>query len=281
MAALSSRLTSLVRAAVVALAIALIPQGIWSTLILVNLKLNPRVPWAVAVMIVLLTVMWRYLGGAYPPERTAQSRRQYMRAVMVSQTVAAWSFVAGGLSLIALAGLWMVLAQLVRMPGSVLPRMVNVPNPVAAAALVTGAAISPICEQIAIWGYGQVMLRRVFTRASAIILTALIFAVLPHPPFGVPLLLKIGFFFVVGLVFSVTAELTGSIGPNLPVHVLGLLMFFTVIWPRDPERAMVRIAGVDRWFVLHMIQAVVFGSLAVWAFTRLNGVARVKRGTVK
>jgi hypothetical protein len=30
-----------------------------------------------------------------------------------------------------------------------------------------------------------------------------------------------------------------------------------------------------------MIQAVVFGSLAVWAFTRLNGVARVKRGTVK
>jgi hypothetical protein len=264
------RVGSFVRAAVVALAIALIPQGVWSALILTNFKVTPRTPWAVLVMVALLMLMWRYLGGAFPPERTAQSRRRHMRAMVVPRKVVAWSFVAGGLSIIALTGLWIVLARLIRMPGSVLPTMTNVPGPVVALAVVTGAAISPICEQIGIWGYGQVMLRRDFTRRSAIILSALIFAVGPHPPFGVPVLPKIAFFFVVGLVFSVTAELTGSIGPNLPVHVLGLLIFFTLIWPHDPQRALVGISGLDPWFVFHAIQAVVFGGLTVWAFTRLN-----------
>ena len=166
------------------------------------------------------------------------------------------------------------------MPGSVLPTLDNVPAPVAVIALVTGAAISPICEQIGIWGYAQVMLRREFTRRDAIILSALIFAVLPHPPFGVPLLLKIAFFFLVGLVFSVTAELTGTIVSNIVVHAFGLLIFFTVIWPRDPDRPIVSKAGVDVWFVLHAAQAAGFAVLTVWAFTRLNRVGQRARTPV-
>jgi membrane protease YdiL (CAAX protease family) len=264
------KLAAVGRAAIVAFAIALIPQGIWSALLVANLKWNPRVPWAVAVIIALLALMWRYLGGAFPPARTAHARQRHMRAALVPRMVAGWSLLAGALSLIALTGLWMVLAQLVRMPGSVLPTMDNVPASVAAVALVTGAAISPICEQIGIWGYAQVMLRREFTRRAAIILSALIFAILPHPPFGVPLQLKIAFFFLVGLVFSVTAELTGTIASNIVVHTLGLLIFFTVIWPRDPDRPI----GVDVWFVLHAAQAVVFAVFAVWAFIRLNRVLR-------
>jgi len=262
------------RAAITAFAIALIPQGIWSALLLTNLKVSPRLPWAVVVIVALLVIMWQYLGGAFPPARTAQVRRRHMRAVLVPRTVAAWSFVAGGLSLVALAGLWMVLAQLVRMPGNVLPAMANVPAPVVAVALVAGAAISPICEQIGIWGYAQVMVRRDFTRRDAVALSALIFALLPHPPFGAPLLLKIVFFFLVGLVFSMTADLTGTIVMNIVVHALGLLFFFTVIWPRDPQRSIVSVRGVDVWFVLHAAQAAVFAVLAVWAFIRLNRLTR-------
>jgi membrane protease YdiL (CAAX protease family) len=266
------KLAAFGRAAITAFAIALIPQGVWSALLVANVKLNPRVPWAVVVIVALLVLMWRYLGGAFPPARTAQTRRRHMRAVLVPRTVAAWSFIAGGLALIALTGLWMVLAQLVRMPGSVLPSMGNVPAGVVALALVTGAAISPICEQIGIWGYAQVMLGRDFTRRDAIVLSALIFAVLPHPPFGVPLLLKIAFFFLVGLVFSVTAELTGTIATNIVVHALGLFIFFAVIWPSDPQRPLVSITGVDFWFVLHAAQAAVGAMLAVWAFIRLNRI---------
>ncbi len=156
------------------------------------------------------------------------------------------------------------------MPGSALPSMANVPRAVVMLAVITGAAISPICEQMGIWGYGQVMLRRDFTRRSAILLSAAIFAIAPHPPFGVPLLPKIAFFFLAGLPFAVSADLTGSILPNLPVHMFGLLAFFTVVWPNDPQRLLVRDSGVDAGFLIHAAQAILFTALAVMAFRRLR-----------
>ena len=101
-------------------------------------------------------------------------------------------------------------------------------------------------------------------------LSALIFAVGPHPPFGVPLLPKIVFFFLVGLTFGVTAALTGSILANLPVHIVGLFTFFTFVWPNDPQRALLRESGPDAWFFLHVVQAILFTALAVGAFRRLG-----------
>jgi hypothetical protein len=260
------RAATVVRATLLALLIALAPQGVWSALILTNLRISPTVPWAVALMAALLWAMWRYLGGAFPPRRTSKYRRLHLRAILVPRHTLAWALIAGTLSLIALTGYWIILARLVRMPGSVLPSMTNVPHWIVVLAVATGAAISPMCEQIGIWGYGHVMLRRDFTRRSAIVLSALIFAVAPHPPFGVPLLPKIAFFFLVGLPFAITADLTGSILPNLPVHILGLFTFFTVVWPHDPERQLLRERGLDVWFLLHVAQATVFTTLAAWAF---------------
>jgi hypothetical protein len=268
---ITRRVGTVARATVVALFIALAPQGVWSALILINLKVSPTVPWAVAVMAGLLWAMWRYLDGAFPPHRTSESRRLHLRAILLPREAFGWAFVAGALSLIALTGYWIILARIIRMPGSVLPSMTNVPRSMVMLAVVTGAAISPICEQVGIWGYGQVMLRRDFTRRSAIVLSALIFAVGPHPPFGVPFLPKVAFFFLVGLTFATTADLTGSILPNLPVHMLGLLTFFTVVWPNDPERVLLSDSGADALFFLHAAQAILFTVLAVWAFRRLSG----------
>lgn len=261
---------TLARAAVVALAIALVPQGVWSALILANLRFTPRIPWAVAVIGLLLWLMWRYLGGAFPPGRTAASRRAHLRASRVAPDVFAWALLAGGFSLAALSGFWIVLARVIRMPGSVLPSATGAPEFVVVAAVVAGASISPLCEQAGIWGYGQVMLRRAFNRRNAIILSALIFAVAPHPPFGVPMLPKLLFFFLVGLTFSVTADLTDSILPGLAVHAVGLLLFFVFIWPRDPGRALVANSGVDTWFTLHAAQAIGFALLAVVTFRHLE-----------
>jgi hypothetical protein len=153
--------------------------------------------------------------------------------------------------------------------------MGNLPWPIVALAVGMGALISPICEQAGIWGYGQTMLGREFIAPAAIVISALIFAVAPHPPFHVPLLPKIAFFFLTGLTFSVLAELTNSILPGLTVHVLGLLAFFTLIWPNDPARRLVSDSGVDIWFYAHAVQVVVSALLASLAFSRL---ARVSRG---
>ncbi len=78
MRSLGRKIGILAWAAILGVAIALIPQGVWSALILANLRTGASIPWAVA---------------------------------------------AGALSVVALDGLWIVMARMVRMPGSVLPDM--------------------------------------------------------------------------------------------------------------------------------------------------------------
>jgi hypothetical protein len=43
----SPRVVDLTRTAMIAVGIPLIPQGVWSALIITNLRLLPAVPWAV------------------------------------------------------------------------------------------------------------------------------------------------------------------------------------------------------------------------------------------
>lgn len=263
------RVISAARTAVVALTIAIVPQGIWSALISINLRTTPVIPWAVIVMAVVLIFFWRYLGGEFPPLRTSGTRRHRLRANRVPLEVFALAVLAGSFAVVALTGAWILLAQFIRMPGNVLPPMGNVPWPVAVLAVGMGALISPICEQAGIWGYGQVMLRRDCTASTAVVLSALIFAVAPHPPFHVPLLPKMAFFFVTGVTFAVLAELTNSILPGLLVHALGLLTFFTLIWPKDPTRILMKNGGADVWFFAHLGQVIVFTLLASFAFVHL------------
>lgn len=271
---LTERGLSGILAAIVALTIAIVPQGIWSALISANLRTTSNIPWAVLMMAALLTLFWQYLGGHFAPRRTSARRRGHLRANRVPPPIFAWAVLAGLLSVAALTGVWILLAQFIRMPGSVLPPMGNVSLPIVVLAVGMGALISPICEQAGIWGYGQTMLRREFAASTAVVLSALIFAVCPHPPFHVPLLPKIAFFFLTGVTFAVIAELTSSILPGLVVHILGLLTFFTLVWPNDAARRLVRDGGANTWFYAHVAQVVVFGVLAIVAFSRLADVCR-------
>src|SRR6266567_1221662 len=115
------------KTAIVALIITFVPQGVWLALIVTNLRIAPSVPWAVLTMTVLVVAGAQYLRGAWGPPRTAAARRRSLRATVVSRKTAAWAWLAGGLAMIALAGTWIVLASLVRMPGSVLPDLSRYP----------------------------------------------------------------------------------------------------------------------------------------------------------
>jgi membrane protease YdiL (CAAX protease family) len=263
--------------AVVAIAITLVPQGVWSALIVANLRTVPTIPWSVLVMTVLIGIGAQYLGGRWGPSRTAATRRQLLRATVVSREMFVWAWLAGALSMIALVGVWIVLASFGRMPGSVLPDLLNYPRWTAVLAVAMGTLISPLCEQAGIWGYWQGALERRWSGAMAIVVASVAFALLPHPPAGMAFVPKVMFFFLTGLTFSTMAYLTNSILPAIPVHGLGLLVFFALVWPHDPERRLVATAGTDPWFWIHVAQAIVFAALACWAFGRLAHV-RPPRG---
>ena len=62
--------------------------------------------------------------------------------------------------------------------------------------------------------------------------------------------------------------------PRIPVHIIGDLTFFTLVWPYDATRQLVWEGGADRWFWIHIAQAIIFTALAIPAFVRLARVCK-------
>ena len=257
-----------VRSGIAAWFIALVLQGIWSALIVGNLQTSPAIPWSVPVIVFLVLLAWRYLGGKWGPRSTAETRRRYLRANAVPARVFLWALLAGSLSIAALAGYWIVMTQLVRMPGNVLPDMSKCPWLMVG----TGSVIGPVMEQAGFWGYGQVMLNEKWRAPAAIVIVSIVFALGPHSPGGAVLWPKLVFYFLTSVTFGVMALLTDSILPGLVVHILGDLAFFTLVWPDDSARPLARDTGAYPWFWLHAAQAIAFTALACLAFARLAKV---------
>src|SRR5882672_1984138 len=80
-----------IRALVIGIAITLIPQGVWSALIVTNLRVAPDIPWAVLTMAFLIAAGGQYLRGVWGPSRSAATRRQSLRATVVPPLMFAWA----------------------------------------------------------------------------------------------------------------------------------------------------------------------------------------------
>jgi hypothetical protein len=80
------------------------------------------------------------------------------------------------------------------------------------------------------------------------------------------------FYFFVDAMFGALAHLSDSILPGIVVHTVGLLIFFTSIWPFDAARHLVSAGGADVWFWIHVSQTVIFAILAFLAFRQLARV---------
>jgi membrane protease YdiL (CAAX protease family) len=270
----SSRLVASARqiglAALASLGVAALGSLTWGPLLVANLAVSPRIPWAVAVEAVLLLLIWLFLGGRGWPRRTSAARRELLRSRVVPPRAFAWAWVAGALSLAALAGLWIVLVELTGAGGNpTLPSTAQYPALVVGLFIAMGSLVSPLTEEAAFRGYGQVLLERRFRPVLAVGLSSLFFALYHGPTQGFAPS-KILFYFTVGIVFGTTALMTRSVLPAIPVHIAGDLLFFTLIWPNDAGRPLVRTHGADAAFWLLCAEVVVFGALACAAFWRLR-----------
>jgi membrane protease YdiL (CAAX protease family) len=271
MRTLAGQILAVVWAAFLGFLIIVLGAGIWSALVAVNLSVSPAIPWAVPAMCVVLALMWAYLAGKGWPRSTSQARRLCMRSNLVSALVFRWSVLAGTLSVVAFAGFWIAMSQLVKMPGNALPDFSRYPMFTVFSMIIMGSVAAPLTEEPAFRGYCQVILERRFNGPIAVALSSALFA-LAHGPTQGFLWPKLLFYFLVGIVFGSTAYLTKSILPAIPGHVFGLLIFFTLIWPHDATRTNVWQNGADTWFWLHVSQTIVFAGAAAWAFRQLAKV---------
>ncbi len=245
---------------------------IWAALVLINVRTTPAAPWCAPIMAMVLWLIWRYLDGKGPPHSTSATRKQLLRARPVSKQAVRSSLSAGVSAIVALAGYWIILSQLVRMPANrFLP---NFPTHrfLAAAVIVMGSLVSPLTEETAVRGYFQSVLEQQVRPSRAIAISSVVFA-LVHVNQGLqwPKLLV---YFLAGVVFGAIAYFNQSILPGILVHVLGDLTFFLLVWPHETTRTLVRQHGPDLWFWIHLAQAVLFTWLSVAAFRHLGKVTR-------
>jgi membrane protease YdiL (CAAX protease family) len=267
------RILATLWSALIAFVILFVGQAIWGLLLGVNFKNSTRAaPWSVIAMAVALWVFWAYLAGRWWPRRTSAARRRALRANPVSAPESATALLAGVLAIVALAGLWIVFFQLVKTPANVLDDASKYPLLTVIMVVVMSSLVSPIVEEIAFRGYCQQILERHFPGLVAVLLSSLLF-MLAHANHGWywP---KLSVYFLAGIVFGTIARLTNSILTSLPVHVIGDLTFFTLIWPRDSSRILVTAGGADQWFWIHVVQAIVFCVLSLLAFRHLAVIAR-------
>jgi membrane protease YdiL (CAAX protease family) len=273
MPSLVSRLPAVVGCGLLAVVLTAGTGGVWTALLDSNLRTRPAIPWAVGVMALLLWLLWQYLGGRWGPRRTADARRRSLRARPLPRPVVAWAVGAGLLAIVALAGIWIVVVRLVPVPPHALPDYARYPLLTVALVLAMAALVGAVTEEAGFRGYFQGILERAVGGPAAIMVTALVMA--PEHAltqgFVWPILL---FYLCVDVMLGLTAYLTQSIVPGLVVHSIGLLTFFTLVWPDDTHRRLVWDTGADAWFWLHVAQALIFTALALLGFRRLARVTK-------
>lgn len=242
-------------------------QVTWGALLYANLAVSPGAPWSVVVMALLLWLFWLYLGGRGWSRSTSEERRRSLRANPVSGSVLGWAMLSGALAIIALAGLWIVLFQLVPMTPNILPDITKYPILTLALAAVMASLVSPISEEAAFRGYFQGFMERHYSTWVSILSSSFLFS-LAHltQGFWLP---KLFVYFLVGITFGFIASLANSILASIPMHILGDLTFFILVWPNDAARRLVWNGGADAWFWIHFAQAIVFSLLAILAFRAL------------
>jgi membrane protease YdiL (CAAX protease family) len=268
---LASRTLSVIGFGLLAFTITILAGGIWSALLVTNLRSTPAVPWSVPAMALLLWLIWGYLGGKGWPSSTSDARHHYLRANRRSARTYRWALIAGVLSVVALAGYWIALFRMVKMQPNAIQDVSGYPRTTVALMIIMGSLVAPMMEEAGFRGYFQVALEREFRGSVAVTLSSLVFA-LAHFAHGIfwPKLLV---YFLVGVAFGATALLTNSTLPAILPHIIGDLTFFTLVWPNDAARRLIWDSGADNWFWVHAAQAIVFSVLSVMSFRQLARVS--------
>jgi membrane protease YdiL (CAAX protease family) len=161
-------------------------------------------------------------------------RKRYRRANTVPPPVFGWAMIAGFLAVAALIALWLVLAQIVKVPGNPAANFANYSPFTIVTVVAMASLVGAITEELGLRGYMLTRLEKSVGGWVAVIIVTIVIS----PGHGVtqgfvwPALL---WYLAADLMFGSLSLLTRSIYPGVVVHAIGLLIVFSVIWPTDDE----------------------------------------------
>lgn len=208
----------------IGLLVSIVGLAPWVAMIRLNATVRPELPWAGLATVFWLALFVAWLNGVGPPARWKAARRYRLR--LWRQDSSGWSRdgIATTLSLMGVMGLltfvWIALGAPQRPPD-----LSEYPSTALLVSIVVvGPLVAGIVEEAAYRGYMQRGLER-FGAGTAIVVSALVFA-LAHGVHGLGTLLFLGpGIFVAGIVYGLLAYHSGSIVPGMVMHFLGDLAF--------------------------------------------------------
>lgn len=252
----------------VALVSTLLAQSVWTGLLVANLKSTPAIPWAVVVMAGIVWAIWRYFGGAWWPASTSAARRHYRRTPPISGSVFAWGLTAGLVGLAALFLLWLILGQVVRIPGNPSANYAGYSPLTVAGAVAMASVVGAVIEELGLRGYMLTRLEPAVGGGLAVLIVAIVIAPghAATQGFALPTVL---WYFLSDLLLGALAVVTRSIVPGIIVHAAGLLVFFAVIWPTDHLRSPSPIGLLGVTFWIEVVACLVLAILSVLALRHL------------
>ena len=262
------RVAAVVGFCLIALLATLLAQAVWTGLLIANLKLSPQIPWAVVLMGVILWAAWRYFGGAWWPPSTQKARNHYRRANAVPVPLFRQAMAAGLMALGGLIALWLVLVQLVKVPGNPAANFANYSPLTVVSVVAMASLVGAVTEEIGLRGYMLTRLEASVGGWPAVVIVAVAIS----PGHGItqgfvwPTLV---WYFLADLLFGALSLLTRSILPGIAVHAIGLLAFFSVIWPTDRYRHVVSLGQQPAVFWIELVLCFLLVGLSLAAFRQL------------
>jgi membrane protease YdiL (CAAX protease family) len=150
----------------------------WPVLAKFNLRIAPRVPWAVVAMCGALTLYCWYFSGHGWPRSTAKARSESSRTWKLRPPVLKWSVIAGTLGAIGMQAIWWACMRLSGLKQSAFDPPVpihNFPWWFIYSALLMSCLVAGIAEEMGYRGYMQYPLEQRFGPSIAIAVVTIVF----------------------------------------------------------------------------------------------------------
>jgi membrane protease YdiL (CAAX protease family) len=266
-----SRLPLPLRAILTGFTVSSVGIAIWSVL----LSILPA-PWSIPPMIIALWAYLKFFSGRWGSKKSNERMKLNFRATKLSPSTWKWGITAALLFVIIIQASFVITFRLLDFPSGKFTAdykmLDSMPLWVAFAVLIMGSIVAGICEETGFRGYMQVPLENKYGKATAIIITSIIFTVihLSHS-WAAPIVPHI---FFASMLLGIIAYKTGSLLPGIIGHSILDIFDYSVWWSDITggfHMQTIFKTGVD----LHFIVWILIFILALFVFFRT--IARLKK----
>ncbi len=238
-----------------------------------NIKIQPTIPWALAVGLIYIWLFWSFVSGKGKPFPSSPSRKRLSRSNLMRPNVKKWAYISGvpfSITLIAFSFLGYFLAVVPLQQVQLLTALKSIPILTSISLIFLVALVTGVVEETALRGYMQKIIEERYTPLVAILFVAFVFTSIHFLPLPVwPL-------FILGSIgWGYLAYFSNSIIPGIIFHTI--IDFVGFLWGmqnidklKEILKYNIFVDGVTNQFILIALTALIFALITILSFNRLK-----------